>query len=265
MKGIPSIFKRFANQIWYFVGIPVFFYLFMLVYRPFELRDFFDASRDLYAFNITMLMCIVLACLAITRIVYYFIWRRREMPLAGYISWCVMETAVCGAFISLFMWLISRRTIPYMQVLGISEEVAFLTMLFPYVLITLAMYYLSNEGTQMAEEDSLVRFTDQNQRLKLVIASSAILYLEAEENYVRIHYMENENEKDYVLRNSMKGLEELVGRHGMIRSHRSYFINPAHIKVLRKDKEGSIIAELDVAAKEIPVSKRYYDQLSALL
>lgn len=152
-----------------------------------------------------------------------------------------------------------------MQVLGISEEVAFLTMLFPYVLITLAMYYLSNEGTQMAEEDSLVRFTDQNQRLKLVIASSAILYLEAEENYVRIHYMENENEKDYVLRNSMKGLEELVGRHGMIRSHRSYFINPAHIKVLRKDKEGSIIAELDVAAKEIPVSKRYYDQLSALL
>ena len=118
----------------------------------------------------------------------------------------------------------------------------------------------------MANEEDLVRFADSTGRLKLVIANDVILYVEAQENYVSIHYMEGEKQKEYSLRQSMRGIEELMDKHGIIRCQRSYFVNPRHVTVLRRDKEGLIQAELDVtSSKPVPVSPKYYEQLSRLL
>jgi DNA-binding LytR/AlgR family response regulator len=78
--------------------------------------------------------------------------------------------------------------------------------------------------------------------------------------------MEGEKIKEYSLRQSMRGIEELMAKHGIIRRQRSYFVNPNHVKVLRRDKEGFIQAELDVSdSKPVPVSPKYYEHLSELL
>ena len=125
---------------------------------------------------------------------------------------------------------------------------------------------MAQKEEQATYDDSLMRFVDNTQRVKLMIASSAVLYIKAEENYVHIRYMEGDRLKEYALRASMKSLEELMHKHGLIRCQRSYYINPQHIKVLRRDKEGLISAELDVAnQKPIPVSPNYYDSLSKWL
>ena len=108
--------------------------------------------------------------------------------------------------------------------------------------------------------------TDSTGRLKLVIAHDVLLYVEAQENYVSIHYMEGEKMKEYSLRQSMRGIEELMEKHGIVRCQRSYFVNPRHVTVLRRDKEGFIQAELDIKdSKSVPVSPKYYEQLSKLL
>ena len=78
--------------------------------------------------------------------------------------------------------------------------------------------------------------------------------------------MEGEKQKEYSLRQSMRGIEELMEKHGIIRCQRSYFVNPRHVKVLRRDKEGFIQAELDVHdSQPVPVSPKYYEQLSKML
>ena len=115
------------------------------------------------------------------------------------------------------------------------------------------------------EQDRMLRLTDENQKLKLVIASSSVVYIAAEENYVRIHYYEGIRLKDYALRNSMKAVETLVEGKGLVRCHRSYMLNPLHVKALSKGKEGVIEAEMDAGCPPVPVSKRYYDNLSSLL
>ena len=128
------------------------------------------------------------------------------------------------------------------------------------------MVMMEQKEEQTNYDDSLMRFVDNTQRVKLMIASSAVLYIKAEENYVHIRYMEGERLKDYSLRASMKSLEELMQKHGLIRCQRSYYINPQHIKVLRRDKEGMITAELHTPlAQPIPVSPRYYDELAKWL
>ena len=130
------------------------------------------------------------------------------------------------------------------------------------MVLNLAFAYVGEKEKEVYD-DSLMRFVDNTQKLKLMIASSAVLYVEADENYVHVRYMEGERVKDYPLRASMKSLEELMQKHGLLRCQRSYYINPNHIKVLRRDKEGMISAELDVVnQKSIPVSPKYYETVA---
>ena len=127
------------------------------------------------------------------------------------------------------------------------------------------MAQIRPDKPEAAEED-LVRFVDSTGRLKLVIAHDVLLYIEAQENYVNIHYMEGEQQKEFSLRQSMRGIEELMEKHGIIRCQRSFFVNPRRVKVLRRDKEGLIQAELDARnARPVPVSPKYYEDLSKLL
>ena len=69
----------------------------------------------------------------------------------------------------------------------------------------------------------------------------------------------------YLLRSSMKRVEDMCAKNGLIRCHRSYFVNKNRVEVLQKEKDFTY-AVLDVPnAARIPVSKNYYDQISAML
>ena len=99
-----------------------------------------------------------------------------------------------------------------------------------------------------------------------MLSADAILYLESEENYVHIVHLDGGKVKDYELRSSMKALEETLEQHGLVRCHRSYFVNPSHVTLVKKDPSGYALARLShEGIKDIPVSKRYYDSLTALL
>jgi DNA-binding LytR/AlgR family response regulator len=64
----------------------------------------------------------------------------------------------------------------------------------------------------------------------------------------------------------MKKLEESLTSNGLVRCPRSYFVNPGHIRALRRDKDNYIYAEIDnVAHTSIPVSKKYYEEVSEQL
>ena len=153
----------------------------------------------------------------------------------------------------------------YFPALGECLRISFATLSYPYIMFALLFAVIRPDEDAVAEED-LVRFADNTGRLKLVIAHDVILFIEAQENYVSIHYMEGEKMKEYSLRQSMRGIEDMMSKHGIIRCQRSYFVNPRHVKVLRRDKEGFIQAELDIAnSKPVPVSPKYYEQLSKML
>ena len=106
---------------------------------------------------------------------------------------------------------------------------------------------------------------DERDNLKLVVATDAVLYVQSDENYVKVCYLEDSEIKFCSIRNTMKRVEDLCVRNGLVRCHRSYFINSSRVQALQKDKEFTY-AVLDVPnASRVPVSKNYYDQLSALL
>lgn len=267
-REIPQVIKKLPSQILFFIGIPVFFLAFVLIYDPLGSQELIDAGRGLFSFNITMLTCIALTCLVGCRVAFHYVWRRRHMRWTWYVEWCIAETLIISLFFSLYIYLMFKGQRAYFPVLGDCIRFTFLVLIFPYALISMGLTIvgLKEEALEDNREESLMRFPDYSQRIKLVIAPAAILYIAAQENYIRVFYLDAGRVKDYVLRNSMKALEEPLVKHGLQRCHRSYFVNPKHIKVLRKDAEGQILAELDSPEPlEVPVSKRYHEAISSLL
>ena len=244
--------------------VPVFFLGFILAYKSQWMIRFLDAGNEMTVFNTLMLMCILIVIMCASRIPLTVLRERIYPSWWQYALWSFAEMVVFTCFAALYMALIYGH-IGYFPAMGHCFRICFAILPYPYIVIAMLTALIRPDEKEKAEED-LLRFTDNTGRLKLVIANEVMLYVEAQENYIVIHYLEGGKQKEYSLRKSMRGIEDLMDKHGIIRCQRSYFVNPRHVKVLRRDKEGMIQAELDVpSCNPVPVSPKYYEQLSRLL
>ncbi|MCR5520171.1 MAG: LytTR family transcriptional regulator [Bacteroidales bacterium] len=271
MHTLPKNFFNWSTTVLYMTVCPVFFFVFVLVYEPLRLRPYLDMGRDLYAMNLAICFSISLVVISGLRVAFHYMKNARHLTWAHFIVWCMFEVLVASMFMSLYLGLMSRD-LPFLSVLLTCVGFSYLIFIIPYVVLTLAFTIGSHrerEKMLMArdeEDNSLIRFMDIYQRPKLIISPSAVLYIEARENYVMIHYMEGGRQKEFELRATMSSLEEVAARYSFVRCQRSFYVNPAHVTVLRKETGGLIFAELDIPGlPSIPVSKRYYEELSKLL
>lgn len=263
MAKIPASFHSITATMLHIIGIPVFFIGFVLIYESSWMVRFLEIAQGT-TFNTLMLVSILTGILCLSRIAMFFITGRVRLSWWQYSIWSFLEVFIYSCFAALYMALV-YGTYGYFPALGECLRLSFATISYPYLMFAMLIAIVRPDEEHINEED-LVRFTDITGRLKLVIAHDVILFIEAQENYVSIHYMEGSALKEYSLRQSMRGIEDLMDKHGIIRCQRSYFVNPRHVKVLRRDKEGLIQAELDIAnIKPVPVSPKYYEQLSKML
>ena len=266
-QQIPQNLRKMGSQIWFFAGIPVWFILFVLLYEPSGVTPWLDMPpRGLLHFNLSIVASILLVTLAGTRTAFHFLQKGPfNATWTNYILWCIGEFFLCAIMSSIYLTL--RGDGSYLPELIKCIRYLFSVLIYPYIIITLMMAMKRDDlQAQQGDEGRLIKFYDSSHKLKLSIVSDAVLYIAAEENYVRIYYLENENVRNYLLRASMKSLESVVQSKGLKRCQRSYFINPAHIKALRKEPSGVILAELDVnGVSAIPVSHTYFEEISAAL
>ncbi len=266
MNKLPSIMTALRSNLVFILAVPLFWLCFILLYKPFGIIQLLGMGEDMLHFNTTIIMCILLGVMIISRVLLMAIHRTLKLDWWKFFLWEASELLLMSLFMALYLTLMYHGAYTYFSMVGQCLFSLLIICIYPYVIFNLAFAYRGKLEEDTFYDDSLMRFLDSTQKLKLMIASSAVLYVEADENYVHIRYMEGEKQKDYPLRASMKSLEKLMQKHGLIRCQRSYYINPQHIKVLRRDKEGMISAELDVAnQKPIPVSPKYYDNLAKWL
>ena len=168
---------------------------------------------------------------------------------------------------ALYLWMNLEHSRSYFDFLALMFESNLFILFFPYMILALAMRIHDLVTLKSEPENtSRMRFYDVNHNLKFVVTADTILYIGAEENYINIYYVDNGKVKCYVLRSSMRSVDELCLSNGLVRCHRSFYVNPTHVRVLRKEKEGVVLAELDMDdVRDIPVSKKFYNNLAEML
>ena len=264
MRKIPKSLLSVTVMLWHVLAMPVYFLGFILFYKSAWMVRLLDANREMTIFNTLMLMCILIGIMCASRIPMTVYRNRLRLSWLQYTLWSFGEMVIFSAFAALYMALIYGN---YGYFPALAECFRMNSSILPFAYIILALIFaVIRPDEEDAKEEDLIRFTDNTGRLKLVIAHDVLLYIEAKENYVTILYLDGDKLKEYSLRQSMRGIEELMEKHGIVRCQRSYFVNPRHVTVLRKDKEGFIQAELDThKSRPVPVSPKYYEQLSKML
>ena len=113
-----------------------------------------------------------------------------------------------------------------------------------------------------APKKALIAFPDEKGELKISIMLDNLLYVDSADNYATIHYLNKSRLSHFLIRNSLKWMEEnLTIDSPLVRCHRSFIVNLDKVKVLRKTKDG-IYLDLDAEnTPDIPVSKTYYERV----
>lgn len=270
-KAVPAKFKLLTTQLLYILVIPFFFLCFVAIYKPFDLESILSKGSVSFTFNIVMIMCILLVVMIVSRLTVYFtgLLKGAMHSMGWYRTWCAFEVVASAFFVAMYVQLIMDTGYPYLEVMVRSTYYLALILFIPYIVIDLAISLSSaKDKTDMPadQSDSKLRFYDTRHTLKFVVSADMVLFIRSDENYIVINYLDGDKAKEYELRSSMKSVEEMCLENNILRCHRSYFINPQHIKALRKERENVILAELDIPAlAPIPVSKRYYEDIAASL
>ena len=268
MNAVPKSFFRPSGFFAHIIGIPAFVLGFLLLFWPSGFREI-GITFSGYSFHVTMITCIVLVVVLIARIVMMVLCGKNDFTWRECYLCSMSEIVFSSGFTALYLWLMFHRSHAYFWFFGYSLLYLFILMIIPYIIINL--YFIGVEKEERIQNavhvnpNEKIKFLDERGNVKILIAPEVILYIQSDENYLKICYLEDEKMTFYTLRNSMKKIEDLCARNGLVRCHRSYFVNKGHVKVLQKDKDFTY-AILDVpTAAHIPVSKNYIDQVSAIL
>lgn len=261
MLNLPASFRKPTSQAIHVVAVPLAFLAFVLIYRPFNLAEQLQLGRFSFGVNLTLIACIIFGSMLLMRTVFHFV--RNRIDRLTYYFWCLLEITISALFAALYVWLMARCADPYFMVVARVYGWLFPILIFPYVITAMALFLVDRYRMPVAEpeEDQKLRFYDERKNLKLVVTAASVLYIAAKENYVQVVYLDGERVRDYLVRASMRSIEGLCEENGLKRCHRSYYLNPRHVKTLRREKEGVIVAELQITDHEVPVTKRYYDAL----
>ncbi|MCQ2166351.1 MAG: LytTR family transcriptional regulator [Bacteroidales bacterium] len=262
---LPKIFLKFEQQIVHFLTIPIFLFLFLILYKPFNLPDLLTLKYGGFAFNCAMIMCIMFLVLLVSRLLLWGVRNVTDFKRRTYFLWCASEIVISSFFIAMYVTLVSGGHYVYIDVLPKVITTLSGIVVFPYLILSLLLEsdFLARYNMEAPEDLSKIRFYDDKHNLKFVADSRTVLYIESHENYCSIFYTEGGKVKNFLLRGTMKRMEDECSKYGILRCHRSYFVNVGRVKVLRKEREGYNVAELDVPGIEsIPITPRYYQAIA---
>lgn len=265
MNTLPAIFRKYSTQLWYILFSTVFFFIFMVVYEPFGTKEAFDMGRGLFIVNVALMTSIVLVTLFIFRTIFYLLSQYLCRNWWQYIGWIMGEFTCLTYYFAIYLYFMGGKSVPYFEQVAYCLQYSFLTLIYPYFGITMSCVVVSLLHQPVSRERETVRFLDANRQVKIVLLKDAILYVQADENYIKVHYLDNGKVKSYSLRSTMRAIAPLMEQFGFFRCHRSYYVNLSHIVALRKDPSDMITAELDVPNLVIPVSRKVYRELSQRL
>ena len=293
-KEIPMFMtsrKYLAVSVLFVIAFSVFF---MVIYTPFSVSSWFSI-KDMGSFGISVVITVAaIAILAVSKTAIYLLRNRIRFTAARYIAWLMCENIVIslGYTILTFQLLpgITSSSIPAIAV----RVLFFVTMItaIPYSLVTLYVAYrtkgeeleaalderdrlrgelragraASETATAAAPQlPQMINLYDNNGTMRLTITVDSLYYLESQDNYVKVHYKHNDKFSVYMLRSRTSSIEESLAGTGMIRCHRSYIINVRKIAFIGEEHKSYYVTLNDEQIKRIPVSKRYYDNVTGAI
>jgi len=216
---------------------------------------------------VTLLLSRIVLCLVIRH--------NKDLQPAALMIWIISELVLCISVMSLVLWALSGAGKVQLAPLVGSIVLGYIGVLSVPCVVTYLIYRLhesDNEIRRLRREnrtgtaaqppqDTTVNFYGKGGKLAFSTKLDKLLYVEAADNYVNIHYVNSGKEDTFILLNTLKNIEKHFSLSSLIRCHRCYIVNAENVKLMRKESSG-LVLELNYCQKVIPVSKSFAEPIT---
>ena len=231
MKTLSHTFFKMPVAVMFFVAVPLFYFLFLLAYKPFDMEVFLAVGQGRFTLNLIVSTLIVLGVMVLSRLLLYLLRGVMDLNWSLYVLWCFGEGILCGLFLSIPMG-IGWADRPYFTVMSLCILYMAGILVFPLSILSMAVQlHVLGDKAKMApavDEKTLIRFYDETKRLKLVVSSEAVLYIEAQKNIVVVSYMKDGEPTTAEVHTTLTAaIEDLKDYENIFQCHRSFVVNAA--------------------------------------
>lgn len=268
-KRVPGYNYEKKNLIKLVPFTALFAIIFINIYKPFSSPTWYRVTNFMFLVFSTLIVLTGVLVVVVSRIVMYYYAKKKPITYGDYILWVFFEIIFMSLFYTGYALSVNKER-DVLQTLQESTINTALVLLLPYSILML--YFSWQEKEKQLElidkvsaekgESKVIAFYDEKRELRLSVKRSNLLYLESADNYVCIWYLNKDTITRYMLRSTLKAVEEELASDYILRCHRSYMVNFDHVKVLRKGKDG-VFLELGIPnVPDIPISKTYSETVT---
>ena len=271
-RKIPAYLYEKKNSVKTILFTALFALLFINLFQPFGSRDWYPEVSDIRYLAFSSLIILTgMMVVVISRVILTAYSKKRDILYWQYVLWILCEIVAMAIFYTIFAKFFPKDGIER----GISEIFqqslinTALILLLPYAITWL--YFSWKEKSTLLEQieqekatdiraKTLIAFPDEKGDLKISVMLENLLYIESADNYATIFYLNKSGVSHFLLRNSLKWMEEhLTKETPLVRCHRSFIVNMDKVKILKKIKGGIVLELEEENTPDIPVSKTYYE------
>jgi len=252
----------------------VFVYVFLLFFQPFGINNYRpDEKISLLLVFILLVMTviiftIILICEFIIRPLIF-----KTFPKSLIVAWLLLEIIIISSITFLLYNIVGEfhdfRFSSYLKhilELGIVLAFPFAATIFYFKHITILKEYMEvqslSKGSDAMQEIVLLSGDYKNDQIALPLNS--IVFIESEDNYVSLNYLENQELKKYLIRSTLSSLEQKLTPDFFLRCNRSIISNMMHLESF-KHHQKKLTLKLKLVSDSIIVSKSHQTKILSYL
>lgn len=267
---IPKYVYEKQNIVQLILLTALFALVFINIYKPFSSSNWYPVSELKFFLFSSLIILTGVLVVVISRICMFYYGRKHGITYGAYTVWIIIEVASMALFYTFYTLTLN----PERDWMGVFKESVIntsLVLLLPYFILHLYFSYQEKEKmlrlleqtrADLSAQQSVFSFYDEKNDFKLSVKRNNLLYLESADNYVCIWYLNKGILSKFMLRNSLKAIEETLSDTHVLRCHRSFMVNFEQVKVIRREKDG-IYLELGIdKVPDIPISKTYSEKVT---
>lgn len=285
-QKLPAYLTEKRNIVRLILFTAVFALVFINIYAPFGIRtflrinpnwemigikDFIQVNREwqLMIMSSAIILTGVLVVVISRMIMYQRVQQGAQLTVWNYIQWVAIEIVSMALFYTLYEIFFIPEPRSVFMAFRKSLLNTSLVLILPYGLM---WFYLSwqdkdnqlkalIQSGETGPQKMMIPFKDEKGTLRISIKPADLLYLQGNDNYVTIYYNTPSKPSKFLLRSTLKKMEEELLGVPVMRCHRSFMVNIEKVKLVRKDKDGLILELETTPPIEIPVSKTYMSEV----
>lgn len=224
-------------------------YVLPLLFRKFFLEERWNVGKELVLMS-WQVVSISFINLGITRLLYAV-----DFTLAGLLNF-LWITAAVGIF-------------PVAIIILLKQQILYRRYAHSAAELEKKLQYKTGitepRKTKPVQLPETILLEGNNQHESLQLAITDIRFINAADNYIKVHYLEAGKPVQTVLRSTLKKAQSLLEDHPQLfRCHRAYIVNLAAVSHISGNAQGFKLHLRDIP-EPIPVSRNLNDEIALLI